>query len=121
LIVWRKSIAQGLVHRLRDDPNLHLIFEPSHSLAQNAARSRNADAALIEVAESGEENGISDCLALCARLREEAPQCKLLLMCPERNRDDVSRAVEAKRLSRIDDFVFYDSSIDYVVSKLLAM
>jgi len=121
LVIWRKSIAQGLAQRLREDPEIHLIFEPSHSLAQAAVRSRAADAALIEVAESGEHHGIADCLSLCARLREEAPQCKLLLMCPERNRGDVSRAVEAKRSGHIDDFVFYESSIDYVAAKLLAM
>lgn len=121
LVIWRKTIAQGMAQRLRDDPGIHLVFEPSHSLAQAAVRSRAADAALIEVAESGEHHGIADCLSLCARLREEAPQCKLLLMCPERNQGDVSRTVEAKRAGRIDDFVFYDSSIDYVASKLLAM
>jgi len=121
LIIWRKCIAQSLAQRLRDESNIHLVFEPSYSLAQNAVRSRTADAALIEAAESGDQHGISDCLALCARLREEAPQCRLLLMCPERNKEDVARAVEAKRLGRIDDFVFYNSSIDYVASKLLAM
>jgi len=121
LVIWRKSIAQGLAHRLRGDQEIHLIFEPSHSLAHAAIRFRAADAALIEVAESGEHHGIADCLSLCARLREEAPQCKLLLMCPERNQGDVSRTVEAKRMGHIDDFVFYDSSIDYVASKLLAM
>ena len=121
LIVWRKPIAQGLAQRLRDDPGIHLIFEPSYSRAHQAVCSRATGAVLIEVAESGGQHGISDCLALCAHLRGAAPQCKLLLMCPERDRAAVARAVEAKRLGHIDDFVFYDSSIDYVASKLLAM
>jgi len=121
LVMWRRPVAQGLAQLLRGDPDIHLIFEPSHSLAQSAVRSRAAAAALIEVAESGENQSISDCLAFCARLREEAPQCKLLMMCPEREKDGVARVVEAKRLGCIDDFVFYDSSIDYVAAKLLAM
>ena len=121
LIMRRRSIAQGLAQKLRDDPNIHLVFEPSYLRAQAVVRSRAANAALIEVAESGGHHRISDCLALCARLREEAPGCKLLLMCPERDEAVVARAVEAKRTGRIDDFVFYDSTIDYLASKLLAM
>jgi len=121
LVMWRRAVAQGLAHRLRNSPNLCLIFEPSHSLALNAVRSRTADTVLVEVAESGERHGISDCLAFCARLRSEAPQCKLLLMCPENDRCGVSRVVEAKRAGHIDDFLFYDSSIDYLAAKLLAL
>jgi len=121
LVIWRKAIAQSLAQKLRDAPDLRLVFEPSHSHARAAVRAHGACAALVEVAESGGSHGVSDCLELCARLREEAPQCKLLLMCPEQDNEAVARAVEAKRAGRIDDFVFYDASMDYVASKLLAM
>lgn len=120
LVVWRSSVAQGLAQRLRDTPSLRLLFEPSHTRAEAAVRSGGADVALVEVAESG-GHGIADCLALCDRLREEAPQCKLLLMCPEQDRAGVAQAIEAKSQSRIDDFVFYDATTEYLVSKLLSM
>jgi len=118
LIMRRKSIAQGLAQALGSA--LHVVFEPSHMRAQAMARSQGAGVALVEAAESG-DHGVAECLALCARLREEAPQCKLLLMCPERDRDGVARAVKAKRRGRIDDFVFCDATIAYLVSKLLSM
>jgi hypothetical protein len=120
LVMWRRLVAQELAQKLQDAPGTRLVFELSYSHAQDAVRSHGANAALVEAAESG-SHGVDDCLALCARLREEAPRCKLLLMCPEQRKEVVAQAVEAKRLGRVDDFVFYDSSVDYVAAKLLAM
>ena len=111
LVMRRGLAAQGLMHTLRDIPDLRLTYEPEYS---------QADVALIEVAESGRQD-ISYCLSLCDRLRTEAPQCKLLLMCPERDRKAVARAVEAKQKGRVDDFIFYDATNDYLASKLLSM
>jgi len=120
LVMRRRPVAQGLAQKLRDTPNLRLVFELSYANAEVTVRAHSAGVALIEAAESGGHGG-TECLALCARLREEAPQCKLLLMCPERDSEVVAQTVEAKRQGCIDDFVFYDSTIDYLVSKLLSM
>ncbi|MCL2105516.1 MAG: hypothetical protein FWH26_00360 [Oscillospiraceae bacterium] len=111
LVMRRGLAAQGLMRKLRGDPDLRLTYEPAYS---------RADVALIEVAESGRQD-ISYCLSLCDRLQTEAPLCKRLLMCPEQDGTAVARAVEAKRAGRIDDFVFYDATPDYLVSKLLSM
>jgi len=121
LVMRRKSIAQGLTQKLWNQADLHLVYELSYSHAQAAVCSHGAGVALIEVAESGEHHGVTDCLALCASLREAAPHCKLLLLCPERDREGVARAVEAKRTGHIDDFVFYDATSDYLAAKLLSM
>ena len=111
LTMRRKPIAQGLMLMLGGNPDLRLTCEPEYG---------SADVALIEVNESV-RNDVSRCLTLCDRLRKEAPQCKLLLMCPEQDRTAVAQAVEAKRAGRIDDFVFFDSTTDYLISKLLSM
>ena len=116
----RKPIAQGLMQKLREDQNHNLIFEPDYAHADVAIRSHNADTALIEIGESAEFDA-SYCLALCAWLRQETPQCKLMLMCPEQNADSVSKVIKAKKKERIDDFVFYDSTTEYLISKLLNM
>jgi len=118
--MWRKPIAQGLMRKLGDDQTLQLIFEPDYDIADTIIRSSGAHLALIEVAESG-DNDTSRCLALCVRLRRETPECKLLLMCPEKDRFSVAHAVNAKRDRLIDDFVFYDSSADYLASKLMSL
>ena len=120
LIMRRRPVAQGLMQKMIDDASLHLLYEPDYAQADIAIRTHAASTALIEVSESGEYD-TSHCLALCTWLRKETPGCKLLLMCPEQDKTGVAQAVEAKKDGCIDDFVFYDSSIDYLVSKLLSM
>jgi len=120
LVMRRRPVAQGLMQKLRGDPEFRLVFEPSYSNAEAAVRTQNAGIALIEVAETAGHD-TARCLVLCAGLRETAPQCKLLLLCPEQNPAVVALAVAAKQKGRIDDFIFYDSTMEYLVSKLLSM
>ena len=117
LIMRRVSLAQGLMAKARDDPGLRLCYEPDYARAAEAIRSHQVAGALLEVAEDGAQD-IGFCLSLCARLRETAPRCRLMLMCPEGQAETVRRAVEAKRRGQIDDFVFYDVSLDYLSASL---
>ena len=64
---------------------------------------------------------IGFCLALCAWLRQVTPGCRLMLMCPENQAEAVRRAIEAKRRGQIDDFVFYDVSLDYLAASLQSL
>ena len=64
---------------------------------------------------------IGFCLALCAWLRQVTPGCRLMLMCPENQAEAVHRAIEAKRRGQIDDFVFYDVSLDYLAASLQSL
>ena len=120
LVMQRRPVAQGLMQRMQAEQSLTPIFEPDYAHADVAIRSNRADIALVEAWESGEYNTLH-CLALCSWLRKETPGCKLLLMCPEQDKGSVAQAVEAKRDGQIDDFVFYDSTIDYLATKLLSM
>ena len=120
LVMRRRLAAQGLMRKLRDDPGFQFVFEPSYSIVAETIRSRNAGVALIEIALTAGHDAVR-CLALCAQLRRQAPLCKLLLMCPEQDTAAVAQAVEAKREGRIDDFVFYDASAEYLAFKLLSM
>ncbi|MDL2214259.1 hypothetical protein LJB76_01710 [Clostridia bacterium OttesenSCG-928-O13] len=120
LVMRRRPVAQGLMLRLEAEPGLTAIFEPDYANADVAIRSHGAGITLIEACESGDYD-TSHCLVLCARLRKKTPGCKLLLMCPEQDKGSVSQAVQAKRDGCIDDFVFYDSTTDYLTSKLLSM
>lgn len=117
LIMHRKMIAQGLMNRLRESPDINLVYEPNYHNTKSAICNCNANVALIEVVESGQYD-IDYCLQLCKVLREHCPKCKLLLMCPEENEESIKQVVNAKGQNQIDDFVFYDVTIDYLVSKL---
>jgi hypothetical protein len=116
----RKPVAQGLMEKFREKQEVELIFEPDYAHADVAIRSHDAFAALIEVDETGEYD-VAYCLALCTLLRKETPQCKLLVMCPEQNKDSIDQVVKAKQKGCIDDFVFYDSTIPYLTSKFLSL
>ena len=99
LIMRRASLAQGLMAKVQDAPGLQLCYEPDYANADVAIRSHLATGALLEVAEDGAQD-IGFCLALCAWLRE---------------------AIEAKRRGEIDDFVFYDVSLDYLAACLQSL
>ena len=120
LIMRRASLAQGLMAKVQDAPGLQLCYEPDYANADVAIRSHLATGALLEVAEDGAQD-IDFCLALCAWLREVTPHCRLMLMCPERQTEAVQRAIEAKRKGEIDDFVFYDVSLDYLAASLQSL
>ena len=120
LIMRRASLAQGLMAKVQDTPGMQLCYEPDYAPADVAIRSHLATGALLEVAEDGAQD-IGYCLALCAWLREVTPHCRLMLMCPEGQTEAVHRAIEAKRKGEIDDFVFYDVSLDYLAASLQSL
>lgn len=120
LIMQRASLAQGLMAKVRNIPNIQLCYEPDYANADVAIRTHLAAGALLEVSEDSTHD-IGFCLALCAWLREVTPHCRLMLMCPEGQTEAVHRAVEAKRKGEIDDFVFYDVSLDYLAASLQSL
>ena len=120
LVMRRKPIAQSLVGRLQDNPDAQIIHAPDYDNSEAIIFNSKANVVLIEAAES-DDYGIAYCLELCERLQKDAPKCMLLLMCPEQDENSITRVVEAKRKKRIDDFVFYDVTIEYLISKLMSM
>ena len=120
LLMRRKSVAQGLMHMLSNMNNTNAIFEPEYDRAEEVIRSNGVSVALVEAAETG-WHSISLCLRLCGLLREVTPGCKLILMCPETDKAVVALSVKAKHDGRIDDFVFYDSTMSYLASKLTSI
>ena len=121
LAMLRRAVAQGLITRISDSPgNVRTVYESDYAKAMGAVGVFDADTVIIEVAEFG-EYGAGYCLALCDRIRGEAPGCRLILLCPEQNELCVSTVGEAKRNGRIDDFLFYGASLDYLISKLLSI
>ena len=120
LIMRRRAVAQTLMQALQEKSGFQVCYEPDYAGADVAIRSRGAGVALIEVAESGEFD-IVYCLGLCAWLRVETPACKLILMCSEQDKACIGQVVAAKKDGRIDEFVFYDTSEEYLATKLISM
>ena len=81
----------------------------------------DAEVLAIDVAVVDGNHEIGTALQLCGRLRSAAPSCKILFMISQTGRADSEIAVAAKRVGRIDDFLFYDSSLEYLIAKLSSM
>jgi len=120
LLMWRKAVANNLAAALEEKSGIHIHYEQDYSDAEASIKNQSAKAALIEVSQNGEFD-VSYCLNLCLSLREKTPDCKLILMCPEQDKDCVAAAVDAKKNRRIDEFIFYDTSIEYLATKLISM
>ena len=118
LAMGREPIAQVLAAKLADFIGVRVISERDYLTAADIACSRDAQTVLFELAEWGVYDA-DYCLRLCERLRKDAPDCGLILLCPEGDEVSVAAAVQARREGMIDDFVFYDASTDFLVSKLL--
>lgn len=120
LIMQRASLAQGLMAKVHNAPGIQLYYEPDYANADASIRAHLAAGALLEVSEDGVHD-IAFCLALCAWLRKVTPHCRLMLMCPEGQAEAVHRVIEAKQKGQIDDFVFYDVSLEYLAASLQSL
>lgn len=116
----RASLAQGLITKVRNISNIKLYYEPEYNNANDTINNFRANGALVEVSEDYKHD-INSCLTLCATLRKATPECHLMLMCPEGQMETIHRAIEAKRKGEINDFVFYDASLDYLVACLQSL
>ncbi len=120
LVIHRKPIAQRLLHELRDKLDINLIYEAEYEDAILDIYIHNAKLLLIEAMETGYYD-LDYCLKLCISLRKEMPSCKIILMCSEQNTDNIQKVIRAKEEDQIHDFVFYDTTIEYLASKLISL
>ncbi len=117
LLMTRKPVAQGLIKKL-ERPSIRLCYESDYAKANSLVHVIGANIALIEIAETGRYDA-GFCLSLCKGLHESIQSCKLLVMCPEQDESSIAAVIDSKHEGIIEDFVFYDASIDYLASKLL--
>ena len=117
LLMHRKFVAQTLINSMENDSRFEFFPEYSARNAAVAALSFRPDIAVVEIPES-ESGRAAEYLAVCAEIRAAAPGCRLLLFCSEASPDSKNAAVAAARAGEIDDFVFFDTSWEYLVSKL---
>ena len=120
MVMKRKPIAQGFINSLKESSDINLVYEPYYHKTISTIQERNANVALIEVAEAGPYD-IEYCLVLCKEIREKTPSCKLILMCSDQDEKTIKLVVEAKGKKEIDDFVFFDVTLDYLTSKLVSI
>ncbi len=122
LLSNNKLFAESLAQSIKSRPNLD--FEVFLLLKAKQvgidAKLFALDVAIIVVLDScGPE--VESAMSASEDLRQNLPNCRILLLVSQTNNEGTKMAVEAIRSKRIDDFVFFDSSLDYLFSKLEAL
>ena len=122
LVLCRKVIAGLLIESISKNQNMRVYGVYKHNEVRSAAMTYKPQLALIEVADRyGDPVPAEDALDVCLDIRESSPDCKIMLLCPERDKESVNMCVDAKKRGEIQDFLFYEASVEYLVSKLEAL
>ena len=120
LVLCRRVIADLLIKSLERKGNVHAFGIYDYKNAVMTAESRKPSVALIEIPERHGAPA-QEMLIISEGIKEKSPGCKVVLLCPEQDKNSVNISVEAKKQGKVEDFLFYDSGVDYLVSKLEAL
>ena len=121
LIMKRKMLSDALVDQAAGDSRFELVAVQNYSTAALTAESCSPEIILVEIPESGCWKTAEKCLALCDAIHRQLPECKKVILCNADDTISYKASIRAKQENRIDDFVFYDSSVRYLFSKLEAL
>ncbi|MCL2107462.1 MAG: hypothetical protein FWH26_10465 [Oscillospiraceae bacterium] len=115
LVTTNKVFAQSLAAAIKGRPDWgiepYLLLNPRQAALD--AEVLRLDAAVVDMADAAP----NETEAFCRTLRQTG-NCQLLLLVPEAGRKTAISAVQSKAA---DDFVFYDTSLDYLFAKLAAI
>ena len=120
LLLCRRVIADLLIVSIEKSGGVEAFGIYDYNNAVTAVESRKPNIALVEIPEKRGEPAM-DTLDICDKIKAVRPECKIALLCPEQDKKSVDACVEAKKQGRVEDFLFYDSGVDYLVSKLKAL
>ena len=119
-ITTNRVFAQGLAAAIKNRPELNLepilILNPEQTILD--ADLSGIDVAVIDVTDRYEDK--NSC-SLCERLRKVLPNCRLLLLVAQNHPEERKAVIDAIRQGLADDFVFHDTSLDYLLAKLAAL
>lgn len=118
-LMQRRAVFEGLAKHLKVDSKNTLI-EHYEVFEVNANEYKDLDVILIEISETSKYDVIY-CLDLVKMIKVYNSNVKILLMCSEHDEESINLVLHAKKSKLIDDFVFYDVSLDYLAIKLLTV
>lgn len=120
-ITRNKMLAQSLAASVKSQPELD--FEPFMLLDSQQA-TLDAEILKIDIAVVDVIDGASDetetALSFCKIIRRAIPSCRLLLLVSQDDKVGRKMAIDAMKTKTADDFVFYDTSLEYLFAKLAA-
>ena len=120
LISTNRLLAQSLHAALDSLVDLELELIPLQNLNQAVL---DADVLQIDIAVVDilccTKGDIEQARALCQNLRSQLPECKIMILVSQENELGKRAAMNAKKRMLIDDFIFYDTSLDYLITKFV--
>ena len=120
LVLCRKIIAEALIKALENNRDMEAFGVYDYKNAGMTARSRKPHLALVEIPERYGSPAL-ETLDVCDEIKKASPGCKIILLCPERDKESVGVCIDVKKRGEIDDFIFYEAGVDYLASKLEAL
>lgn len=120
LVMDRKVLAEALLLEMKNNTGMKIYTEYDYHKATVSVDIFRPDAVLIELPET-KEISAEECLKICDEIREVDAACKILLLAPEGDPKACELTIQAVRDGRIDDFLYYDTSMKYLISKLEAL
>ena len=118
LIMHRKMLADTLALQLQSHSILNAVVEENYASAVLTAEALLPEVAVMEIPETGVWSVAEKCLSICDVMHRQLPLCKLVVLCCDYDADVCRAVIQAYRANRIDDFLYYDTSIHYLFSKL---
>ena len=120
LVLCRKVISGLLIEAIRNRTDMDAFGLYEFNKAKGIAVTRQPRIALVEIPEN-RGHPAKEALDVCEDIQEASPGCKIILICPENDEESVSACIEAVKEGKISDYLFYDLSVDYLVSKLISL
>ena len=115
-----KVLGQGLSAAIQAKPELDFLWAAQLHYPQAVVGVDifHADVVILDIVDQ-EDMGQS--VKICQSIRQERQDIKILLLVRPEQSTVCSQVVETKNAGLIDDFVFYDSSLNYLLAKLEAL
>ena len=120
LVLCRKVLAKLFIEHIKNNTQMEAIGVYKFNEAKNMALIHKPTLALVEIPERHGE-AAREAFAVCEDIKEVCPDCQIMLMCPEQDKKSVDACIEAKRNDKIEDYVFYDTTPEYLTSKIEAL
>ena len=117
LLLCRRVIADLLINSIERNGDVEAFGVYDFKNAVHSAAVRKPDIALVEIPEKNGDPAL-ETLIVCSGIKNICPACKIVLLCPEQDKISVNECVKAKKQGKVEDYLFYDSGVDYLVSKL---
>lgn len=126
-ITSNKILAQSLENAIKSAPIMQFEFFSLLNYQQILLDIEilEIDVALIDMALFGTEDSSNPdkaaLFSLIEKIHEKAPNCRLLLLVSQKDQGNRALASQAKKKQIVDDFVFYDASLKYLLAKLTSL